>query len=1305
MVVRAQSRLRKEDPVRLHSLAWSNHFKSPIYILILAVVILFQASPSVAEEGMTVVETPVKSPILSACEYDYPPFCLVDPEGTVNGYSIELMRAALAAMGREATFRTGIWTDVKSWLLSGQIQALPLVARTQEREATMDFTFPYMSLHGAIVVRKETTGISKLSDLTGRKVGVMRGDNVEEFLLRTKIKMDLQSVPTFEVALRDLSEGRNDAVVILQLVAIRLIQEMGLKNLRIINDPIEGFSQDFCFAVKEGDRDTLALLNEGLALVTADGTSRHLHAKWFAALELPYHRGIVVGGDDDYPPFEYLDENGKPAGYNVEITQAIARELGLSIEIRLAPWNQIIKGLEKGEIDVIQGMFYSPERDAKFDFSQPHAVNHCVSVTRKGSGVPPATLEELSGNSIVVQHGDIMHDYLVENHVTAQITALESQKDALVELAGGKYDCALVARLSALFWIDKLGLDNLVVGQNPLLSPEYCYAVPNNQRPLLAHFSEGLKVIENTGEYRHIYEKWMGVYEYRRPSLTAILKDVAVYIVPFLFILLASITWTWSLRKQVAHRTEALRHSADQFRSIIEGAPEAIFIQTRFLFSYMNSSAYRLLGAESPDQLLGTLVVDRVRPEMRSIIQERMEKLNSGKKSVPTMEEIWLRLDGKEIPVEVSAVPISYEGEDGALVFMRDLRERKLRDEERARLLHILESSLNEIYVFDSNTLKFEYVNQAALSNLGYPLDVMYTMTPVDLKPEFTEESFRLGITPLLNHELKQLIFKTVHQRADGSQYPVEVHLQLVVLEGQRVFLAVIVDITDRQKTEYERDRLMAAIEQASETIFITDPDGFFQYVNPAFVTATGYTRDEVIGKTPSILKSGKHDPSFYLSLWDTISNGRTWSGRIINKRKDGSLCTDETTISPVFDPAGTICNYVTVKRDITDHLRLEEQFRQAQKMDSVGRLAGGVAHDFNNNLQVILGYTAFALKNTQPDQPLHQDLKEVEKAALHSANLTRQLLAFARKQTVAPEVLDLNDTVEGMLKMLRRLIGEDIDLAWIPGPSLWMVKIDPSQIDQIMANLCVNSRDAISGNGKVTIETRNITLVENSFPGQVGFTPGDYVMLAVSDDGCGMDTETLEKVFEPFFTTKEVGQGTGLGLATVYGIVKQNNGYINVYSEIGQGTTFKLYLPRHHGEVARTQEADMEIIPQGKGETILLVEDEASILMFARRILTGAGYNVLAANTPISALRIAEEHSGPIQLLVTDVVMPEMNGRELARRLQNSIPDLKCLFISGYTSNVIVHRGILDEGTQFLQKPFTIMDFATKVREELDRE
>jgi PAS domain S-box-containing protein len=411
---------------------------------------------------------------------------------------------------------------------------------------------------------------------------------------------------------------------------------------------------------------------------------------------------------------------------------------------------------------------------------------------------------------------------------------------------------------------------------------------------------------------------------------------------------------------------------------------------------------------------------------------------------------------------------------------------------------------------------------------------------------------------------------------------------------------------------------------------------------------------------------------------------------------------------NPEKQPDGSVIWYGHVS-DITEEkkaeaesIRLTQQLQQSQRMESIGRLAGGVAHDFNNMLGVIIGNTELALAERQATPALSEHLQEIASAARHSADLTRQLLGFARKQVIAPEVLDLNTVVSGMLKMLGRLIGEDVELDWQPSPNLWPVLVDRSQIDQILANLCVNSRDAIDGVGTISIRLQNSVLDDACCHDQESLTPGEYVELTVSDDGCGMDSETLSQAFEPFFTTKEMGKGTGLGLSTVYGIAHQNGGCVSIYSEVGQGTTVRLYLPRHKGDTVdgarKAQRAS-----QGGNETILVVEDEVAILRMATKVLERQGYRVLGVSRPVDAIRVAREHAEEIDLLLTDVIMPQMNGLDLSRRLLEINPGLKCIFMSGHTADVMAERGVLNDGEHFVQKPFSVVALAAKIREVLD--
>jgi two-component system cell cycle sensor histidine kinase/response regulator CckA len=506
----------------------------------------------------------------------------------------------------------------------------------------------------------------------------------------------------------------------------------------------------------------------------------------------------------------------------------------------------------------------------------------------------------------------------------------------------------------------------------------------------------------------------------------------------------------------------------------------------------------------------------------------------------------------------------------------------------------------------------------------------------------------------------------------------------------------------DRERVEEERARLSLAVEQAAEAIVVTDPEGSIAYVNPAFETVTGYRRDEALGENPRILKSGKQDAEFYRALWETLTRGEAWMGRFINRRKDGTLYEAEAVISPVRDSAGRIVNFVAVQRDVTRERQLEDQVRQSQRIEAVGRLAGGVAHDFNNLLTIISGYSDLLLERLGPEHPQRSHVNEIRKAADRAASLTRQLLAFSRRQVLTPQVIDLNSVVANMHNMLRRLIGEDIELVNVPGEDLGSVRVDPGQIEQVILNLIVNARDAMPQGGKITIETGNVVLDEGYAGGHFPVKPGPYVVLAVSDTGCGMAPEIQAHIFEPFFTTKEQGKGTGLGLAMVYGIVKQSGGYVWVYSEVGQGTTFKIHLPRVELKLEPV-ETPRRAVGRSGTETILLVEDEAAVRSLVCGVLEQGGYKVLLARNGEDALVVSEQHKGPIHLLLTDVVMPEMGGPRLAEHLRPFHRKMKVLYMSGYTDDAIVHHGVLGSSSAFLQKPFTPEVLAQKVRETLD--
>ena len=519
------------------------------------------------------------------------------------------------------------------------------------------------------------------------------------------------------------------------------------------------------------------------------------------------------------------------------------------------------------------------------------------------------------------------------------------------------------------------------------------------------------------------------------------------------------------------------------------------------------------------------------------------------------------------------------------------------------------------------------------------------------------------------------------------------------------------IDITERKRAEEaleeseERFRTFADFTYDWESWI--GPDQKYIYVSPSCERTTGYSAEEFF-ENPGLFMELVHPDdresvSMHLRSHMEDTEAQHSDFRIIVR--DGDILWISHNCQPVYDRDGKWIGRRTSNRDITDRIRLEAQLRQAQKMEAVGRLAGGVAHDFNNLLMTIMGYADLMLMDLAKDDPFREKLEQIGQGGKRAAALTRQLLAFSRRQILQPVVLDLNALITGFVKMLERLIGEDVELETVLASGLRRVEADPGQMEQVIMNLVINARDAMPGGGKLTIETVNVDLDEDyTKEHDVSLQPGPYVMLGVSDTGTGMDEETRSLIFEPFFTTKEVGKGTGLGLATVYGIVKQSGGYIWVYSEPGQGTTFKVYLPAVEGEALSREKEQTSYHDLTGSETILIVEDDDKVRNLACEILEPQGYSIIEAQNGIEALRVSEEHGDQIHLMIADVVMPKMGGRELAEHLRPLRPDMKVIYMSGYTDNAILRHGVLSPGIEFLQKPISAEALKRKVREVLDQ-
>ena len=802
---------------------------------------------------------------------------------------------------------------------------------------------------------------------------------------------------------------------------------------------------------------------------------------------------------------------------------------------------------------------------------------------------------------------------------------------------------------------------------------------------------------------------------------------------------------------------EALATERQRLRTLIDNLPDVIYLKdTQGHFIIGNRAVAHMMGVGTPEEIIGKTDFDFYPAELAEHHHANEQAVVRSGQAVLEREESLFNRGGSAGWFLTTHVPLrDGQGQVVGLVgISRDITERKRREEEiqrRNRELGLLnqviaasalgqepEAMLDIVCRELARAFDLPRVN-AALLNSGKNEFAVVAEALTGAGPAALNQRFPVKDNAVLSFLLNQqgpLVIGDIRQDPRlAPLYELASHYQVasvliapLIVEGEVVGCLNLNDVQPRHFSAQEmnlvwsvaeqvvgaltrarlgqiQQRLSAAIEQAAESVIITDTEGIIIYVNPAFEQISGYSQAEALGQTPSFMKSGQHDAIFYQELWAAISAGRVWRGRFVNQRKDGTLYTEDATITPVHNENQVIVNYVSVQRDVTRELQLEEQYLQAQKMEAIGRLSGGVAHDFNNLLVVITGYSELLLdRHLSADSPLRKFVEEIQRAGERAAGLTQQLLAFSRKQVLQPQILNLNDTIVTMDKMLWRLIGEDIDLITKPSPNLGQVKADPGQVEQIILNLVVNARDAMPHGGKIIIETANVELDEAYTRHHSEVKPGLYTLLAVSDTGTGMDAATQSLIFEPFFTTKEQGKGTGLGLSTVFGIVKQSGGNIWVYSELGRGTTFKIYLPQVQERIA-SQEPRPNLAELSPGhETILLVEDEAPVRGLARQVLELGGYTVLEATRGSEALLHCEQQQGAIDLLLTDVIMPGgLNGRELAEQVRAVSPGVKVLYMSGYTDDAIVHHGVLEPGLFFLQKPFTPVALARKVREVLE--
>lgn len=752
----------------------------------------------------------------------------------------------------------------------------------------------------------------------------------------------------------------------------------------------------------------------------------------------------------------------------------------------------------------------------------------------------------------------------------------------------------------------------------------------------------------------------------------------------------------------VSEAEEALRDSERRLRSFLKNF-QGIVYEIRlddFRPLLLHGQVEQVTGYSRDDFLIGAISWNEiVHPEDKETFDRELEKVASSADYVADLEyriicragEVrWIR------DIATSVPPNSTRGQviQGAVY---DLTKSKRIEGERERLFTL---SVDLLCVADFDGY-VRQVNPAWTRTLGWSDEQLLSRPLIEFvhpddRGETVQMERKLAVgETILDFENRLMCKDGFYRWISWNSYPLP--------EAGLVF-SVARDVTERKQAEETQRRFATIIEQAAEAVVITDTKGNIQYVNPAFERISGYSSEEAVGKKANITKSGYHDRRFYHELRSAILAGETWKGRITNRRKGGAFYHVDSTISPIRNAPGEVVAYVAIQRDITEEVELQTQLSQAQKMEAIGTLAGGIAHDFNNILQVVLGYTELSLMGEGISPRMAEDLSRVYEAAKGGAELVQRLLTFSRKTEIRPRPISLNRQVQQLQKMLSRTIPKMIEIKLVLAEDLAAVNADPTQIDQILMNLAVNARDAMPDGGALTIETRNVQLDEDYCQVHLDVEPGPYVMLAVADTGHGMDSETIQHIFEPFFTTKGPREGTGLGLATVYGVVKQHGGHVRCYSEPMRGTTFKLYLPALLPEKNLPGIA-LRPLPRGGTETILLVDDEEFIRDLGTRMLTRAGYNVLAAADGSEALRMYADHREEISLVILDLMMPHMGGKECLLQLRNMNPAIKVIIASGHAADAVMRETSAAGARGAVNKPYEMRQVLEVVRSVLDAE
>lgn len=1017
---------------------------------------------------------------------------------------------------------------------------------------------------------------------------------------------------------------------------------------------------------------------------------------------LDKHRNIRIGIDPNWPPIEFIDDRGQLSGMTKDYMALLHDRLPLNITLQPTDtWAQTLAAARNGTIDMAPVMVETAKRRKLFNFTKPY-LEYPVVILAHQDAPYIGGMEDLQHQRLAVVAQFSLTTTIEKEYPGYDLTTYPDISQALTALSHKKVDALVANTASVSHLLKRPQFSTLkIVAPTPYIDT-LSFGVRKDWPELIPILEKWIDALSEE-EQQAIERSWvnMQVEQQTNWQLIGYIGVAAIIIVIWILLFFGIINKR--LHKEVERRTAALTASERKFKSIFNNTYSFIgLLDIQGVLLESNNTSLAFIGKETED-VVGQLFWDtpwwNFSDKSRNDIKDYIHRAMEGE--VVNVDVIHQDPHKKPHYINFSVKPI-YD-DDGKVVFLvaegRDISRQKL-DELRYRTL--FETASDAILILKDE--RFIECNPKALEIFGCDIEQIKEMTPYQLSPAYqpdgrdSKESALEKINMALTGN--QLHYEWQHHRCDGSPFDSEVSLNVIEFENERYLQTTVRDITERKNTEKQISRLVSAIEQSAETIVLTDTKGIIEYVNPAFEKVMGYSRKEVINtSTPLITQAQQQDP-MYKQLLATISAGKTWEGRLTNLRKDGSQIIEEGTISPVLNITGEHVGYVSVKRDITEQIRLEGDLRQAQKMEAVGTLAGGIAHDFNNILTAIFGYTDLALMHTDNIAKLEKDLSEVRQATIRARDLVKQILAFSRKSEQAKQPLQIALIVKEVVKLLRSSIPSTIEIKQQILAANETVLADPTQIHQIVMNLCTNAYQAMRKTGGVLgISLRNVTIKEMEKRLGKPLRPKNYLELEITDTGSGMSPATIDKIFEPYFTTKEMGEGTGLGLAVVHGIIQDHQGIIHVESEQGKGTVFTIYLPTTNSEETENTPHKKQLDINHNHSHIMLVDDEENILDIGRHIFEMYGYQISTFNNPSEALSAFNQDPTKYDLLITDMTMPEMTGMELAGMTMKIRADLPVILCTGYSDLINQEAALLFGIKEYMAKPLSMVKLVATVQ------